>query len=87
MREDNGAVYKCKVQNNLGSAEANASITVLCEYKIGFLYKTKQNKNKNETKRNETKRNKTKQIQNKTKQNKTKQRTFFIKGVVVHRVL
>ena len=30
--EDNGAVYKCKVENNLGSAEANATVTVLCEY-------------------------------------------------------
>jgi len=27
--EDNGAVYKCKLQNNLGSAEANTTITVL----------------------------------------------------------
>ena len=29
---DNGAVYKCKVQNNLGSDESTATITVLCEY-------------------------------------------------------
>ena len=29
--EDNRAVYKCKLQNNLGSAEANTTITVLCE--------------------------------------------------------
>jgi len=32
MRGDDGAVYKCKVKNNLGSAEATATITVLCEY-------------------------------------------------------
>ena len=32
MREDNGAVYKCKAQNNVGSAEANTTITVWCEY-------------------------------------------------------
>ena len=31
MRRDDEAVYKCKVQNNVGSAEANATITVLCE--------------------------------------------------------
>ena len=31
-REDNGAVYKCKVQNSLGSAEVNATITVWCKY-------------------------------------------------------
>lgn len=31
-REDNGAVYNCKVQNSLGSAEANATITVWCKY-------------------------------------------------------
>ena len=29
--EDNGAMYKCKVENNLGSAEANATVTVLCK--------------------------------------------------------
>jgi len=32
MREDNGAVYRCKVKNNVGSAEATATITVWCEY-------------------------------------------------------
>ena len=32
---DNEAVYKCKVQNNLGSDEATAVITVLCEYSVG----------------------------------------------------
>ena len=31
-RGDNGAVYTCKVANSLGSKEANATITVLCEY-------------------------------------------------------
>ena len=31
MRGDNGAVYICKAQNNVGSAEANATIAVLCE--------------------------------------------------------
>ena len=31
-RRDNGAVYKCKVKNNIGSAESNATVTVLCEY-------------------------------------------------------
>ena len=31
MRGDNGAVYKCKVENNLGSAEAYATIIVLCK--------------------------------------------------------
>ena len=29
---DNGAVYICKVNNSLGFDEANATITVLCEY-------------------------------------------------------
>ena len=29
---DNGAVYICKVENYLASKEANATITVLCEY-------------------------------------------------------
>ena len=31
MRGDDGAVYKCKVKNDVGSAEANATITVFCE--------------------------------------------------------
>ena len=30
-RGDNGAVYICKAQNNVGSQEATATITVLCE--------------------------------------------------------
>ena len=30
--EDNGAVYICKVNNSLGFDEANATISVLCEY-------------------------------------------------------
>ena len=29
--EDNGAVYKCKVENVIGSTEGNARITVLCK--------------------------------------------------------
>ena len=31
MRGDNGAVYKCKVENVVGSAEANAIVTMLCK--------------------------------------------------------
>ena len=31
MRGDNGAVYKCKVENVVGSAETSARITVLCK--------------------------------------------------------
>ena len=31
-RGDDGAVFKCKVQNSLGSDEANATITVWCKY-------------------------------------------------------
>ena len=31
-RGDNGAVYKCKVRNYLGSDESIATITVLCGY-------------------------------------------------------
>ena len=34
MRGDNGAVYKCKGQNTVGSAEASATITVLCKYSL-----------------------------------------------------
>ena len=34
MRGDNGTVYRCKVQNILGSDEANATITVLCKYSV-----------------------------------------------------
>lgn len=30
--EDNGVVYTCKVSNSLGFDEANATITVFCEY-------------------------------------------------------
>ena len=30
--KDNGQVYICKVNNSLGFDEANATITVLCEY-------------------------------------------------------
>ena len=32
--EDNGAVYICKVNNSLGVDEANATITVFCEYTV-----------------------------------------------------
>ena len=32
--EDNGAVYICKVNNSLGFGEANATITVFCEYTV-----------------------------------------------------
>ena len=32
IREDNGAVYKCRAQNNVGAVEATATITVWCEY-------------------------------------------------------
>ena len=32
MRQDNGVVYICKAENNLGSANASATITVFCEY-------------------------------------------------------
>ena len=32
LREDNGAVYTCKVQNYLGLVKATAVITVFCEY-------------------------------------------------------
>ena len=32
--EDNGAVYICKVNNSLGFDEANATISVLCEYTL-----------------------------------------------------
>ena len=32
MSGDDGAMYKCKVENILGSREVNAIITVLCEY-------------------------------------------------------
>ena len=32
MRNDNEAVYRCKVQSFLGSAEATAMVSVLCEY-------------------------------------------------------
>ena len=32
--EDNGTVYICKVNNSLGSDEANATITVFCEYTV-----------------------------------------------------
>ena len=32
-KEDDG-VYKCLVQNDLGPAEATATVTVLCEYSI-----------------------------------------------------
>ena len=32
--EDNGAVYICKVNNSLGFDEANATITVFCEYTV-----------------------------------------------------
>ena len=32
--EDNGAVYICKVNNSLGFDEANAKISVLCEYTL-----------------------------------------------------
>ena len=31
LRGDNGAVYRCRVENYEGSAEATAMITVLCE--------------------------------------------------------
>ena len=30
--DDNGVVYNCKVSNSLGFDEANATITVFCEY-------------------------------------------------------
>jgi len=33
-REDNGAVYKCKVANYLDSAEAAAMIIVLCKFSV-----------------------------------------------------
>ena len=32
MREDNGAVYTCIVQNYLGTVKASAMVTVFCEY-------------------------------------------------------
>ena len=32
MSGDNGALYICKVENIIGSREANSAITVLCEY-------------------------------------------------------
>ena len=32
--KDNGQVYICKVNNSLGFDEANATITVLCEYSV-----------------------------------------------------
>ena len=32
--EDNGVVYNCKVSNSLGFDEANATITVFCEYTV-----------------------------------------------------
>ena len=32
MSGDNGAVYICKVENIVGSIEANSTITVLCKY-------------------------------------------------------
>ena len=33
-REDNGAVYSCIANNSLGFDTVNASITVLCEYRL-----------------------------------------------------
>ena len=38
MRDVNGAVYKCKVQNYLGSVEDTAMITVLCEHLLKVAY-------------------------------------------------
>ena len=35
-RGDDGVIYKCKVENNIGSEEATATISVLCEYCLGF---------------------------------------------------
>ena len=32
--ENNGQVYICRVNNSLGFDEANATITVYCEYKV-----------------------------------------------------
>ena len=32
--KDNGQVYICKVNSSLGSDEANATITVFCEYTV-----------------------------------------------------
>ena len=32
LRGDNGALYRCRVENDEGSAETTAMITVLCEY-------------------------------------------------------
>ena len=32
--EDNGKVYICTVNNSLGFDEANATITVFCEYTV-----------------------------------------------------
>lgn len=33
MEGNNGALYKCKVENYLGSKEVTAMIIVLCEYR------------------------------------------------------
>lgn len=32
--KDNGVVYNCKMSNSLGFDEANATITVFCEYTV-----------------------------------------------------
>ena len=37
MRGDNGAVYKCKMENVVGSAETNTRITVLCKCSSSML--------------------------------------------------
>ena len=34
VREDDGSVYICNMQNNLGSQQANATIAMLCKYQF-----------------------------------------------------
>ena len=38
VREDNGAVYTCVVQNYLGTVKASAMVTVFCEYNSDFVF-------------------------------------------------